>query len=209
MKAIRSALILMMVLAGADSYAEEYDPIKIGVGFGQVSYKVPKNFIYNDGSFSRSSTEDAEDTVFYFTAMTKPLEKLGLEFSYFELGEMSSSNTSNGSGPVYPAGKVKQTVSFDGIALSAVLDHKPRPNFSIFAKLGFYKLDVSASGFRNDATDQTGRIFGYGFEFEVSKPHSVKLEFIMFKDVGGVSTVLGDRKETDIDTTSLVYLYTF
>lgn len=207
-KAKQLISVVFFLICGS-SVAAEYDPIKIGFGYGQGSFEVPVSYLPDDGSFLESTNEDSEDAIYYFSILTKPMNNLGFEFSYYDLGELSSSNVSDGSSFWYSAGDVKQSSSFKGMGLSAVFDYMPRPRFSIFGKLGVYQLDVTSSGNFNDSSEHTGTIIGYGFEAMLNQSHSVKLEFIKFRDVRGVSNVFGGGGRVDIDTVSIVYLYSF
>jgi OOP family OmpA-OmpF porin len=174
-------LFALALLAPAPAHAKLYG----GLSIGEASTSDLHASDFDDGSFISSRTDDSDRGWKGFVGY-RFLKFFSLELAYADLGEMSISAESDGSGFEWAAGDVNLSAAVDTIALEAMGVLPLGERFSVFAKYGYHRWDAAlratdSSGVESTSDDDNDAVYGLGVNFNFKGPGSVRLEYEVYE----------------------------
>jgi len=232
MKKIHAAATLALVLGGnawahedgkdacsCTHWYQELDPSwYAGVSAGQTTFK---DWSFgndaNDGSFTSRSQDDRETGWRVFAGVDLG-RYLAIELGYADFGEATFRAQSDGSGSVFAAGPVTESVTLEAFDLALLGKLPLTEELALFGKVGVFQwestYDASATfqccgplafGQSDDHTDLS---YGAGVQYDGFRPLRVVAEYIEadFSDKSPTGPTFDDRQVEGF-TLSLAYLF--
>lgn len=124
-------------------------------------------------------------------------KNLAVELGYTDAGEASASG---GGLNVAVSGKIWEVVAVGSWPFAQ--------NFSAYGKLGLYRgdsdLTTNVPGFSNESESNTDLTYGIGVRWDFAKNLGARLEYQIYKDMGG-----GNIGEGDVDVISVGVIWKF
>lgn len=185
MKILQKSLVVVSLFSMV-SLAQAAEGFYIGLNVGQASYDaVLDDFAFlDDGSIISASLDDS-DTSFSFTLGYQLTPNFALEGGYVDLGELTVSATSDGSGLLYAPGSVALKAAVDGLFFDVKGILPLNEQFSLYGKLGLLKWDAEVTlsdvtGSLSESTDENDTFFGVGGSFNISNTMALNLDYTKY-----------------------------
>lgn len=169
---------LGLVMVASPSVAAEW---YAGAGVGQTDVPGFSLSDLDDGSLTSGSV-DGTDTGWTLYGGVRLNKYLGLEADYIDLGTFRIDAVSDGTGTDFAAGPVTAAASADGFSLSALGLIPVSDNFDLFARAGYFDIDVDttvtdSTGLVGDGTSDDGFVYGIGAQYNFRAPFTLRLEW--------------------------------
>jgi OOP family OmpA-OmpF porin len=149
-----------------------------------------------DGVSGPGISCDDKDTAWRILGGYQFNKHLAVELGYTDAGEVSAQGTFNAA---------IETTLWEVVAVGS---WPFTPNFSAYGKLGLYRGEAEFStnnpAFGNESESNTDMTYGIGVRWDFTKNLGVRLEYQIYKDVGG-----GNIGEADVDVISAGVIFRF
>lgn len=194
---ILPALLALAAFGVALPATAQVVPGYLGVGYAQHTNKQWNGSVIDDGSFSSIDVDDTDTGVRVMGGFGLSTH-FSLELGYTNLGEVTASGTSDGSG-LWSPGPVSARLSGTAFDIAAVGKWRGSARVSVLARLGllFWESDafLGETNFEirgdNDGDDV---FFGFGVEVDVTRSLAVRGDIVRYNlddfDVDSVGLTL-------------------
>lgn len=208
----RIAAMLLLCVGTANAHDVDWKPYA-GLTATQSQFD---NWSYgggpNDGSFNSGATIDEKDVGFGVFAGIEPHDHVGLELGYYDYGEAFSGARSDGSGGVWEAGMVGETMGVTSLDLSLLGRMSFTDAWVIFGRVGvsYYEAEWVFAGTQQPSTPvryttikkHQSPVFGGGVQYRGLEPCS----FIVTYQSRALD-VPNESDDATLDTISLSAAY--
>lgn len=199
MKVFAKTIIAVSMLS-AVSVCHASEGFYIGANIGQASYDATLSdfSVLHDGSIFSASIDDS-DTSFSLTLGYQLTPNIAFEGGFIDLGELTVSANSDGSGFLYAPGPVTLKIAVDGLFFDVKGLLPLNEQFSLYGKLGLLKWSEDAvlsdvTGSLSVDDDGTDIFFGIGASFNINNSISLNADYSRYKV---------DEDEEDVDVLSV------
>lgn len=205
------AVALSALLASSGAFAGDTWYIGFSVGEAESDLSFSESDVVSalaDGSNLSASIDDS-DTSYQFVIGHQFSEYFALEGGYLDLGEITVSASSDGSGSTLPAGTAKVTGEADGFTFGAKGILPITKNFSVYGKAGAFRWESDLDGkFSSAGLSGSGSIgsdhgvdafYGAGISYALDQI-ILSADYTQYQDVGD---------ETDVDVLAFNLLLFF
>jgi OOP family OmpA-OmpF porin len=176
-----TALAALALMAGTAAQADTQPGFYAGAAFGTTEI--------SDDEFDGSGIDDS-DTGFKIFGGYSFNQNFAVELSYFDLGEVSGSES------FPPFGNVSFSVGVSGLNASAVGRLPLTDTFAIFGKLGFASYDLDASvnvpgfGSGSGSSSESDMTYGVGASLGFAQQWEVRFEYEAVNVDGGDANMI-------------------
>lgn len=184
------ATALLLASAGATaagSYAG------LAVGTSRADYGTAEIAPFNDGSFTRLSADNAATAVSLFIG-ADITPNVAVEVAYSDLGRLGIGAVSDGTGPVFPAGRFDLAAEVSAFSLAMTAQAPLGERVHLLARVGMARWDANLSGHFNgvpqvtSSASGTDPVIGLGLGLTLGDALRLQLEATRYRDIGGYDT---------------------